>query len=40
MQNLFNNKIAINGSQPLAVRKEPVGDFPCEKIVLTVLQVL
>ena len=40
MQNLFNNKNAVNGSQPLAVGKEPVGDFPCEKKVLKVLQVL
>ena len=41
MQNLFNNvRIVVNGSQPLAVGKEPVGDFPCEKKVLKVLQVL
>ncbi|MBQ6771243.1 MAG: hypothetical protein IJP44_09750 [Bacteroidales bacterium] len=32
MQNFLNiNDEAINGSQPLAVGKEPVGDFPCEK---------
>ena len=40
MQNLFNNKTVINGSQPLAVGKEPVGDFPHEKKVLKVLRVL
>ena len=41
MQNLMNiNGIKDNGLQPLAVGKEPVGDFPCEKIVLKVLQVL
>lgn len=48
MQNLFNNlKTTVNGSQPLAVGKERfrvkfgmTGDFPCEKEVLQVLQVL
>ena len=40
MQNLFNNKTVINGSQLLAVGKKPVGDFPGEKTVLKVLQVL
>ena len=48
MQNLFNNlKTTVNGTQPLAVGKEPfrvkfgmTGDFPCEKEVLQVLQVL
>ena len=41
MQNFLNvNRKALNGSQPLAVGKEPVGDFPCEKKVLEVLQVL
>ena len=34
------NGKAGNGSQPLAVGKDPVGDFPCEKKVLEVLQVL
>ena len=37
MQNLFNHKTAVNGSQSLAVGKEPVGDFPYEKKVLRVL---
>jgi hypothetical protein len=41
MQNFLNiNGKANNGSQPLAVGKEPVGDFPCGKMVLRVLQVL
>ena len=48
MQNFLNiNGKASNGSQPLAVGKEPfrvkfgmTGDFPCEKEVLQVLQVL
>ena len=48
MQNFLNiNGKASNGAQPLAVGKEPfrvkfgmTGDFPCEKEVLQVLQVL
>ena len=41
MQNLFNNNNADNGSQPLAVGKQPVGVLPATmKKVLWVLQVL
>ena len=41
MQNFLNiNGKAGNGSQPLAVGKEPVGDFLCGKKVLKVLPVL
>jgi hypothetical protein len=37
MQN-FNNEMRLGNF--LAAGKEPVGDFPCGKKVLTVLQVL